>query len=69
MEQDTLQQLQAKIDELTLKVEATYASVEKTRKYFLTILWVTALSILVPLLGLGFVLPSFLQSYLQALNG
>lgn len=65
MEEDIRAQLNAQ-NELLLKI---YSSVEKTRKYFL---WTLVLSILVfvlPLLGLLFVIPSFLSIYSSALGG
>ena len=53
-----------RIEELDKKIDAIYKSVEKTRKYFL---WTMILSIaffVLPLIGLVFVLPSFLNNYL-----
>ena len=44
-------------------IEKIYISTEKTRKYFLTILWVSAIGFLIPLIGLLFAVPSFLSSY------
>ena len=69
MEQDISKKLEDTIEEQGKKIDAIYISVEKTRKYFLTILWVTALSIIVPLVGLMVVIPSFLNTYVQSLNG
>ena len=69
MEQDISNKLEDTIEEQGKKIDAIYISVEKTRKYFLTILWVTALSIIVPLVGLMVVIPSFLNTYVQSLNG
>lgn len=61
-------ELQQKLEEQSVKIDAIYTSVEKTRKYFLTILWVTALSILIPLFGLLAIGPSFLNSYTSVIN-
>ncbi|MFH1822172.1 MAG: hypothetical protein ABH830_00555 [Patescibacteria group bacterium] len=58
-----------KIDEQGIKIDAIYKSVEKTRKYFLIILWVSIICFVVPLIGLIFVLPSFMSSYLGGLEG
>lgn len=44
------------------KVDALYTSAEKTRKYFLWTLIITAAVIIVPLLILPLVLPFFLSS-------
>ena len=42
---------------------------EKTRKYFLAIIWITVLAVVLPLIGLAFVIPSFLSNYTAALTG
>jgi len=58
-----------KIDALEKKIDAIYASVEKTRKYFL---WTTILTVaffVLPLIAMIFVLPSFMSSYTAALGG
>ena len=62
------QDLQSKIQELSDKVDAVYVSVEKTRKYFLIICVVTIATVVLPLIGLIFAVPSFLSSY-SALGG
>jgi hypothetical protein len=63
------QELNKKIEEQGLKIDAIYKSVEKTRKYFLTIIWITVIAVILPLLGLVFVLPSFLNTYTNTLGG
>lgn len=60
---------QNKIEEMDQKLNAIYASVEKTRKYFLITMWVTIAMVLLPLLGLLFIIPAFINSYAEALNG
>lgn len=65
MEQDT----QAKIEEMDAKLNAIYTSVEKTRKYFLVTMWVTIAVFVLPLFGLIFVIPTFLNTYTQTLEG
>lgn len=62
------QELNKKIEEQGLKIDAIYKSVEKTRKYFLMIIWVTVLGVVLPLIGLAFVLPSFLSNYVDSLG-
>ncbi|MFA5131880.1 MAG: hypothetical protein WC444_00975 [Candidatus Paceibacterota bacterium] len=62
------QEIKTILDTQGAKIEAIYVSVEKTRKYFLTTMWVTVLAILLPLLGLFFVLPSFLSTYIEGLT-
>ncbi len=47
-------------DELLKKI---FISTEKTRKYFLASLIVTAVMVVLPLIGLLFVIPQFLSTY------
>ena len=63
------QELNKKIEEQGLKIDAIYKSVEKTRKYFLMIIWITILAVVIPMIGLVFVIPSFLSNYTSALGG
>lgn len=62
------QQLIDKLNTLEAKIDATWQSAEKTRKYFLIIIWITVIAFVLPLIGLTFVLPSFLDSYLGSIN-
>ena len=57
------QEILAKIDALESKIDAVYQSSEKMRKYFLWTLIITAAVILLPLIGLLFVIPQFLNQY------
>jgi len=59
MEEDILQ----KIAEQDKKLEEIYRSIEKMRKYFLWTLIITVALIILPLIGLMFVLPKFLSIY------
>lgn len=63
------QELQKKIEEQGLKIDAIYKSVEKTRKYFLAIIWITVLAVVLPMIGLAFAIPSFLNIYSDTLGG
>jgi len=63
------QEIKTKLDEQEIKLNAIYESVEKTRKYFLVILWATVLMVLLPLLGLMFVIPAFLKTYTSSFEG
>jgi hypothetical protein len=63
------QELQKKIEEQGVKIDAIYKSVEKTRKYFLMIIWVTVIAVVLPLIGMIFVIPSFLSNYVDVLGG
>ncbi|PIR68843.1 hypothetical protein COU48_01860 [Candidatus Nomurabacteria bacterium CG10_big_fil_rev_8_21_14_0_10_03_31_7] len=63
------QELQKIFDNQDKKIDEIYKSVEKTRKYFLMIIWITVLAVVLPAIGLVFVLPSFLSNYTSSLNG
>ncbi len=61
-----------KLKEQDTKIEAIWQSVEKSRKYFLITAWITVGAIVLPIIGLLFALPAFLNSYtssLEMLNG
>lgn len=62
------QEIKNKLDEQAAKIEAIYVSVEKSRKYFLITMWVTILAIVLPMIGLAFVGPTFVESYTSTLN-
>ncbi|MBU4479889.1 hypothetical protein KKG48_00390 [Patescibacteria group bacterium] len=64
MEQEILK----KIEEQEKKIDAIYQSVEKTRKYFLIIIWVTIIAVVLPLIGLAFAIPSFISNYNNLIN-
>jgi hypothetical protein len=55
--------IQTQLDELTKKIDTIFASVEKSRKYFLITMWVTVLTIVLPIIGLAFFAPKMLQTY------
>ncbi len=57
------QEILDKIEEQSKKIDEIYVSVEKTRKYFLIIIVVSVIGFLLPLIGMMFVIPSFLSSY------
>ncbi len=63
------EELKRKFEEQAMKIDAIYKSVEKTRKYFLMMIWITVLAVVVPLIGLAFALPQFLNNYVGAING
>ncbi len=64
MEQDILK----KLEEQEEKINAIYQSVEKTRKYFLVIIWITIIAVVLPIIGLLFAIPSFVSNYDSLLN-
>ncbi len=57
------QEIAAKIEALESKVDAVYRSSEKMRKYFLWTLVITAAVVILPLIGLLFVIPQFISQY------
>lgn len=52
-----------KLAEQEQKISLIYDSVEKTRKYFLWMMIVTVAMIVIPIIGLIFVIPQFLNIY------
>ena len=58
MEQEILR----KVEENGKLLEAVYRSVEKTRKYFLWMLIIAVAFTVIPLIGLIFVIPSYLDT-------
>lgn len=58
-----------RLDAQQAKIDAIYTSVEKTRKYFQIILWVTLATVLLPMLGLLFAVPMFMSSYMSSFDG
>jgi len=50
------------------KIDAIYISVEKTRKYFLIILWATVIMFVLPMIGLVFIIPSFIEIYTSSMS-
>ena len=56
-------ELRQKLEAIEKKVDATYASAEKTRKYFLGVIVVSIIAFVLPLVGLLFAIPSFLAGY------
>lgn len=59
MDNETKQKLEA----LEVKVDQIYKSVEKTRKYFLWTLIITLALFILPLFGLVFAIPKFIDTY------
>lgn len=59
----------AKIEAQNTKLDAIFVSVEKTRKYFQFIMWVTVITVLLPLLGLVIGIPIFMSSYMGQFEG
>jgi hypothetical protein len=60
---------QEQLDALEHKIDAIYSSVEKTRKYFLVVMWVTIAMVVLPAIGLIFAIPAFIRAYTASLEG
>ena len=56
-------EIQNKLEEQDEKLDAIFISVEKTRKYFLMIIWITIIAVVLPIIGLVFAIPTFLDTY------
>jgi len=63
------QELRQKIEVLEKKIDAVFASAEKTRKYFLAVIVVSVVVFVLPLIGLVFAIPSFISSYSAMMIG
>lgn len=61
--------IQNKLAEVEAKIDAIYASVEKTRQYFQITMWVTIAMIVLPIIALMFIIPAFISSYTATLEG
>ena len=56
------------MEELERKVDEVYIAVEKIRKYMLWTAIITLIVIVLPLVGLAVVLPTFISNYLDAFS-
>ena len=65
MENEILANLKAQ----EAKIDAIYKSVEKTRKYFQLIMWITIVTVVLPLIALVIGLPIFISSYMSSFEG
>lgn len=57
------QDIQKRLAEQEAKLDAIYTSVEKTRKYFVVVFWITVVTLVLPMVGLVFAIPSFLKMF------
>ena len=57
------QQILQKLKELEGKLDKVYESTERTKKYILSMLIISILFIVLPLIGFVFVIPQFLNIY------
>lgn len=57
-----------KLEEQEIKIDSIYKSVEKTSKYILTIVIISVIAVALPIVGLLFAIPSFLNTYSTLLS-
>jgi hypothetical protein len=62
-------ELQQRLTTLEQKIDATFASAEKTRKYFKWTLIITLVVTILPLIGLLFAIPAFISSFTGTYQG
>lgn len=62
------QEIQTKIVEIERKIDEIYASVEKTRKIIMWTGIITIAVIVLPLIAMMFVIPSFISNYTETIN-
>jgi hypothetical protein len=63
------QEIIKKLSEQQEKIDKIYDSVEKTRKYFLWVLIISIAVVVLPAIGLMFILPSFMTNYVGSIEG
>jgi len=62
-------ELLAKLDEIGAKADKAYHAAEATRKYLFWTGVITIALVVLPIIGLMFVIPQFLSSYTTSLGG
>jgi hypothetical protein len=62
-------EIKATLAEQQIKIDAILQSVEKTRKYFQMITWITIITLVLPMIGLMLFGPSIMSGYVEQLNG
>lgn len=62
-------ELSAKLEEISAKTDRAYHAAESVRKYLFWTGVITVALFVLPMIGLAFVLPQFIDSYTTTLNG
>ena len=62
-------ELAAKLDKISATADKAYEAAEKVRKYLFWTGVVTIALIVLPLIGLAFAIPQFINTYATTLNG
>lgn len=55
--------LQERLDDIDRKLDAVYRSAEKTRRYIWTFVVISVIALVLPLIGMVFAIPAFLNTY------
>lgn len=63
------EELKSKLQQLEQKIDATYASAEKTRKYFLWTMIGSLVAFVLPLIGMIFAVPFLLNTLMGQYQG
>lgn len=63
------QEIQQALDVQNAKLDAIFVSTEKTRKYLLTVIWVSIAMVALPAIGLLFAIPTFIRTFNASLEG
>ena len=63
------EQILKKIEEQELKIDEIHKYVKKIHLYFKITFWVTVVTIVLPLIGLMFVIPMFINSFMSSYEG
>ena len=61
-------ELRSRLDALEKKIDDAWISSEKTRKYLLAIIVVSAVAFILPLIGILFAIPAFVATYSQLIG-
>jgi len=64
-----MENIEKRLEILEVKMDNIYTSVEKTRRYMLWTGIITIAVIVLPLIGLMFALPSFMNNYIDNIQG
>ena len=62
------EQILQKIEEQNKKIDDLLQTVNKLRRYFLAIIWITVILFVLPLIAAVFVVPAFLDTYLSSFD-
>lgn len=63
------EQLLQKIEEQSKKIDELTLMINKIRRYFMIIVWITIALFVLPLIASIFIIPAFLDTYLGSFEG